>query len=392
VPNSFASPLIANYPITEERIVLGLISGTSADGVDVACVRFAPIGSSEPLEVLSFATVPYTARLKAAVLAAAANDMSLRETAVLHTQLGEFFADVAVNAIPEGDCHLVASHGQTVCHLPELKTTLQLGEGSIIANRTGILTVTDFRTADMSLGGQGAPLVPLFDAHLLRTDERVRIAVNLGGIANITVIPPGGHDVRAWDTGPANSLSDALCRIHQQGEFDPDGHMARCGQVVEPLLEELLLFEYFHRRSPKSTGLEEFGLAFVRDRFHGHGFENLLRTSLALAAQTLVDPILRVAAQYSSHPIDLVFAGGGTSNQTLMKEITDRLDREVQKLGLTAPTMMSFQDFGVSEDAREAVAFAFLGDRSAWGQPGTIPSTTGAQKAAILGKFSFPTP
>ena len=383
--------LISDYPADSERTVLGLISGTSADGVDVAAVRFAPACSEQRLRLLSFSTVPYEPRLKESVLRAAANDMTLRETAVLNTELGEFFAQVALDAIPQEGCQLVASHGQTVCHLPESRTTLQLGEGAIIANRTGLLTVTDFRTADMALGGQGAPLVPLFDQHLLASATRVRIAVNLGGIANITLIPPGQGVVQAWDTGPANCLSDALCREHGLGDYDPNGRLAAEGEVDEGLLRELLSHEYFQLAPPKSTGLEDFGLSFARERFQGREVRHLLRTSLALAAQSLVDPILDRLSSLDPTPADIVFAGGGTSNLTLMTEIEDRLRMGSESRGLVQPTLMSFEDFGVSPDAREAAAFAYLGDRSARALAGTLPSTTGARQAAILGKFSFPT-
>lgn len=378
-----------HYCDDAERVVVGMISGTSADGVDVARVSFPPVSLPRPLQVLSFATVPYPDELKHDVLEAAADNLTLRQTAVLHTRLGEFFAQVAVDSIGGGECHLVASHGQTVCHLPEFQTTLQLGEASIIANRTGRLTVSDFRTADMALGGQGAPLVPLFDAYLLASPHLTRIAVNLGGIANVTVIPPEGT-LSAWDTGPANCVSDALCRLEGMGEFDPSGDQARAEKVDEKLLAEHLSMGYFRKAAPKSTGLEDFGRQFAQDFGPNLAFPDRLRTALALSAQSLADAILSVLTKENA--FEVVFAGGGTSNATLMEEIETRLLRSAQRAGCQPPKFCRFSEFGVSEDAREAVAFAFLGDRTLRGLVGSEPSTTGARRAAILGKVSFPSP
>ncbi|MCA9778722.1 MAG: anhydro-N-acetylmuramic acid kinase [Candidatus Eremiobacteraeota bacterium] len=383
-------PLLNGYPCHDYRQVLGMISGTSADGVDLARVLFPPAESEEGLEVLEFNTIPYPADLKAEVLRAAADELSLRQTAKLHGRLSDFFAEVAAKATSQSPVDLIASHGQTVCHLPENGTTLQLGDGSVIANRTGVVTVSDFRTADMALGGQGAPLVPLFDSHLLAHPSLTRIAVNLGGIANITVISPGARSVCAWDTGPANCVSDALCRLRGQGEFDPDGVGASSGRVDEELLGRLLEMEYFARSHPKSTGLEDFGESFARTLPADMRFEDCLRTALALSAQSLVDAIIEQAPERGA--VELVFAGGGTANRTLMQEIAERLERAAKKAGVEAPRSRSFKDFGVGEECREAAAFAFLGDRTARGLVGSVPSTTGAHRAAILGKISFPSP
>ena len=383
-------PEYLSYPSQDERIVLGLISGTSADGVDVAAVRIRGGGPEQTFQVLSFNTVPYPNQIRARVLEAFADRLSLRQTALLNTELGEFFGQVALDAIPDEGCHLIASHGQTVCHLPESRTTLQLGEGAVIANRTKVLTMSDFRTADMALGGQGAPLVPLFDAYLLQSKTRSRIAINLGGIANLTMLSPGSTEIWAWDTGPANCVSDALCRFHDQGHYDPNGEKAASGVVQDELLEKLLQWPYFRAPYPKSTGLEDFGMDFAVEHFQGHSLPDLLRTALALSAQTLVDGLAEGRALLPEGPIDLVFAGGGTANKTLMAEIEQRLKTKIYSEGLELPAILSFQDFGVSEDAREAAAFAFLGDRTMRGLVGSVPSTTGASHAAILGKLSFP--
>ena len=383
-------PVLSGYPAQGFRQILGMISGTSADGVDVARVLFPPVGSDQQLKVLEFKTVPYPAELKKDVLRAAADELSLRQTARLDHALSEFFAEVAQQAVGEEPVDLIASHGQTVAHLPECHTTVQLGDGSLIANRTGVITVSDFRTADMALGGQGAPLVPLFDAHLLASADCTRIAVNLGGIANITVVPGNDGPVLAWDTGPANCVSDALCRLRQHGDFDPDGQAAARGKVDNDLLHSLLKMDYFQRIPPKSTGLEDFGESFARKIPSNLKFEDSLRTVLALSAQTLVDAV--IANVTARRPVELVFAGGGTANRTLMTEIETRLALSAARVNLEVPRCRSFRDFGVDEECREAVAFAFLGDRTARGLVGTVPSTTGAARAAILGKVSFPSP
>lgn len=384
------APPLHYYPVERHRVVVGLISGTSADGIDAAVVRFSPIGEKERMEVLAFDSFPYPEAIRAKVMLAAADKLSLRETAVLHTELGALFAKAALAVMPEGGCDLVASHGQTVCHLPEQATTLQLGESAVVARLTGVTTIADFRTADMAWGGQGAPLVPLFDAHLLADPEILRVAVNLGGIANITVIPPGGAQgplaetlVQAWDTGPANCVSDALCRLSGAGEYDAHGAKAASGQVVPELLEELLAHPYFSKPAPKSTGLEDFGESYAEALLERAPLEELLRTVVALSAETLVRDLAAVKAG----SMELVFAGGGTSNKTLMEEIEQRLEHHIPE---DTPKVRYFSEFGIPEEGREAAAFAYLGDRSARGLAGAAPGATGAERAAVLGKVSFP--
>jgi anhydro-N-acetylmuramic acid kinase len=384
-----STPLLFNYPVHRPRLVVGLISGTSADGIDAAAVRLPAVGQTARMEVLEFRSLPYPGPIREQVMLAAADKLSLRQTAVLGTELGHLFAEAALSVVPTGvTCDLIASHGQTVCHLPEQATTLQIGDAAVIACRTGVVTVSDFRTADMACGGQGAPLVPMFDAHLLAHPDVLRVAVNLGGIANITVIEPdaasGRTQVLAWDTGPANCVSDALCRLSGQGDFDPDGRLAKTGQVLQDLLAKLLAHPYFAKQGPKSTGLEDFGEDYARTLMGQAALPDLLRTSLALSAQSLADDLLRVARD--GRDIELVFAGGGTANAVLMEEIRQRV--KARAVGQVA--FRSFADFGVPEEGREAAAFAFLGDRTARGLPGAAISATGASRAAVLGKVSFP--
>ncbi len=384
-------PILSGYPAHRPRLVLGLISGTSADGIDAALVRFPAVGQMLPPELIRFSTTPYPEQVRQQVLAAAADRLSVRHLAVLHTELGKLFGQAAVKLMGPEEVDLVASHGQTVCHLPLDKTTLQLGEAAWIAHLTNRVTVSDFRVADLCLNGQGAPLVPLFDAHLLAGDD-LRVAVNLGGIANITVIPPSGSGpVEAWDTGPANCVSDALCRLAALRSYDQGGEIAARGQVVESLLQELLQHPYFKTAPPKSTGLEDFGEDFAQALLGRASEADLIRTSLALSAETLAGDLVRAALGFPSAPaLEVVFAGGGTSNPVLTQEIASALNRKFEASGLPQPRLRSFSEFGISEDGREAAAFAFLGDRTALGQSGNVPGATGADRSTVLGKISWP--
>ncbi len=389
-PNS-PSPLLQGYPLHRSRTVVGLISGTSVDGIDVAVLELPPWESrTRPPTLLDFETVAYPNEVRRKVMDAAHDRLSVRETAELHHRIGQLFGRAATDVLGGRRADLVASHGQTVYHAPESSLSLQLGEPAWIARLTGCVTVSDFRVADMTYSGQGAPLVPKFDAYLLRAD-RLRIAVNLGGIANITVIEPDGGPVTAWDTGPANCLSDALCRAHGLGPYDAGGERAAVGQTDPALLEELLEHPYFALEPPKSTGLEDFGEVYAA-ALEGRGtVEDVIRTTLALAAETLSRAIhYASAAGGHRYPVELVFAGGGASNPVLMEEIAVRVQRLFHESKQSAPRLLRYSEFGIDEDAREAAAFAYLGDCTAMGLPGNFASATGADRPAILGKVNWP--
>ena len=387
--------LLNSYPTDRARQVVGLISGTSADGIDAALVEFPPVQAAEQkLRVVDFVSAPYPVEVREKVYAAAADALTVREVARLNTRIGELFADAALQVLDGRPCDLIGSHGQTICHLPEEATTLQIGESNLIASKTRTTTISDFRTADMALGGQGAPLVPLLDAHILSSPDIYRVAINLGGIANLTVIPSGSSSaasLRAWDTGPANSLSDALCRLAGVGNYDKGGAIAASGNVLESLLNRLLANPYFQLSAPKSTGLEDFGEILAQEIVGLGELPDVVRTVIALSAQTLVNDLLdlREAADNCGE-FELVFAGGGTANQVLMAEIRSRLEQELTKRAWPLAKFSSFADFGIPEEAREAVAFAYLADRTARGQVGSAPTITGAERACVLGKVSFP--
>lgn len=353
--------------------VVGLISGTSADGIDAAVVRF----NCKGFTVLEHSTTPYPQEVRERLFEFFEDKATLREVARMDRRLGELFAQVVESLKERHAIDLVASHGQTVCHLPEDGVTMQIGQGALIAKRSGLLTISDFRPDDMALGGQGAPLVPFFDAFVLQDPSRARAALNVGGIANLTFLDQDGS-VRGLDTGPANCLSDAFTELHTGETLDQDGRLAAQGKVDPELLQEWLRHPYFAREIPKSTGREDFGLEFAKKYWGRAKPVDLIRTALALCAQTVVDHLERYGPQVT----ELVAAGGGCDNPVLWSELKERLPQGVE--------LKRFDDFGVPAPAREAVAFAYLGLRALRGLTNSAPGATGATRAAVLGKLSFP--
>jgi anhydro-N-acetylmuramic acid kinase len=364
--------LIAHYRSLATSRVVGLISGTSADAIEAVLVEIT--GAS--LRFLRQKSIEYDPHLRKRVFALMEDRASVREAARVNVLLGEAFAQAALQVLQGESADLIASHGQTVVHLPSDHVTLQLAEPAVIAARTNTLTVADFRPADVALGGQGAPLVPFFDAWLL---GRGKVALNLGGMANVSWIPPEG-DVLGWDTGPGNVLSDAMAELFYDQPMDRDGALAAQGMVVPALLDELLQHPYFAQTGPKSTGREEFGRELAASLRHRDTPVNLLRTALALTAET----IARSLAPVVRGPFEVVVGGGGLRNHTLAAELRQRLE----PLGMTA--LRSFDEFGVPAAGREAAAFAVMGHETIWGRPGVYASVTGAGRSAVLGKIVFP--
>jgi len=318
--------------------------------------------------------------------------------------LGERFADAALSAIaaagvaPE-DVSVIGSHGQTIYHVPacermegyDVHYTVQIGEGAVIAARTGIPCVSDFRVADMAAGGQGAPLVPFTEFLLYREESRTLLLQNIGGIGNVTVLPAGcqAGDVYAFDTGPGNMLMDGVVSRLYAGELTMDvgGEIARRGRVNAELLALLQREEYYGRPWPKSTGRELFGSAYV-DRLmayreeHGLSAEDLVATVTMLTAWSIGDAYRRWIQ--ARHPADaLVVGGGGSYNPTLM----DMLRREMAPMGVQ---VMTQEELGGNSDAKEAVAFALLADYALAGLPNNLPSVTGARRPVVMGKISYP--
>jgi len=363
---------------TMDGLYLGLISGTSADGIDATLVRFTDGRPS----LLAGLTHPWNDVLRTRILAVAQDELRLDLDAYgqLDVAVGHAFADAAqavigAAGVAAGDVCAIGSHGQTIRHRPggDFPFTLQIGDPSVIAERTGIDTVADFRRADVAAGGQGAPLVPAFHATVLRPERGARVVLNLGGIANVTRLSAAG-DVTGFDTGPANGLMDAWCLRHRGEPFDRDGSFAASGGVDESLLAELLDDAYFALPPPKSTGREHFHLAWLdaHPRVAELPPEDVQATLLALSAVSVAEAIERHAAD----AVDVVACGGGVHNTALMHAIGARLGGR---------SLQPSSAFGIDPDVMEAMAFAWLAYRRLRGEPGNLPAVTGARGSRLLG-------
>jgi len=389
-------------------LALGLMSGTSADGIDVALVRISGKPPDLHARLEGFAAFPYPAPVRTAILRVAEGQPTTTgEISQLNFLIGELFARAALAAcrrfkVRPSRIALIGSHGQTIFHrgtpgpflgAQRVSSTLQIGEPAIIAERTGIITVGDFRPADISAGGQGAPLVPFVDYLLYRHPRRGRVALNIGGIANLTVIPAAAtpRDVFAFDTGPGNMAIDALVRHFTDGRqtFDRDARMARRGVLLPELLATLLADDYFRRPPPKTAGREQYGLAFVSrildwGRKNRSRPESLVRTATIFTALSILDSLHRWVLprpEASGRIHELIVSGGGAHNPLLMGQLAAGL-RDVQ--------IVPSGKFGVPEDAKEAFAFAVLAYETYHRRPANIPRATGARNPAVLGKVCFP--
>ncbi|MDF3983569.1 anhydro-N-acetylmuramic acid kinase [Luteibacter sp. PPL201] len=361
-----------------DGLYVGLISGTSADGIDAALVRFE---QQRPALVAGLVH-PWDDALRRRILAVAQDEqrLDLDDYGRLDVAIGRAFADAATAVLAEAGVDAAAvtaigSHGQTLRHRPDgdLPFTLQIGDPSVIAERTGIATVADFRRPDVAAGGQGAPLVPAFHATVLRPDEGARVVLNLGGIANVTRLTPDGS-VTGFDTGPANGLMDAWCLRHRGEAFDRDGRFAASGAVDPDLLAELLDDAYFMLPPPKSTGREHFHLAWLErhPRVADLAPADVQATLLALSAVSIGDAI----ARHAGDARDVIACGGGVHNAALMKAIAARLERR---------PLQSSARFGIDPDFMEAMGFAWLAYRRLRGEPGNLPTVTGARGPRLLG-------
>jgi len=337
------------------------MSGTSLDGIDVAVVEIR----GKRIEPVGFRCFPYPKNIRAVLL----NIQTVAEVSRLNFQLGELYAQAILATVKGKRPELIGLHGQTVYH--EGGNTLQIGEAAVVAERTGIPVISNFRERDIAAGGQGAPLVPFVDYRLFRHRSRTRVALNIGGIANITVIPAGADpgDVIAFDTGPGNMLIDALAP-----PFDRGGRIARSGVVQADLLAKLLRNAYFSRKPPKSAGREQFGQALAAELLAAkRPLKDLVATVTELTAQSIADAIRPFT------PREVIASGGGVHNRTLM----DRLAAL-----LPAVTIHTTGAFGVDPDAKEAIAFAVLAYESMRRRPANLPSATGARRPVILGKLT----
>lgn len=379
-------------------IVAGVMSGTSADGVDVALVRILGGGFKLRFQLLGHSHISYPPSVRRAVLAtmnsqrAAVSDLSR-----LNFLLGSLYADAickAQRSIGVKKIDLAGCHGQTIYHQGEasaflgkkIACTWQLGEAAIIVAQLRVPVVSDFRPADLAAGGKGAPLVPFLDYVAFRSLRAGRIVQNIGGIANLTAIPAGAkpEQVTAFDTGPGNMVVDQLMQTLFGRPYDRNGEVAREGNILQPLLEELLSNHYFKRQPPKTAGREEFGWDYVKAFLKRRGRASkadLVATATALTAQSIARAVKSFILPGSKYR-DFIVSGGGSKNSSLMK----MLSQETARLGLI---LRPSDDFGIPSQAKEAVAFALLAYQAWRRQPGNIPSATGAERPAVLGKISY---
>jgi anhydro-N-acetylmuramic acid kinase len=379
--------------------VIGLMSGTSADGVDAALVEWPGSGPPAPFRLLAEYEEPLPADLQQRIHDLAAGRVSsgntLRELAALDVELGERFAASAL-AVAEragvamSDVAAIASHGQTVAHYPEVRATLQIGDPSVIAERTGCLTIADFRTRDLAAGGEGAPLAPFFHLAAFGAADEGRLILNLGGIANVTWLPPGGDPdgVIAFDVGPANSLIDGVIVEATAGaqRMDVDGVRARRGDVDAALLAALLDDDFLERPPPKSTGRERYGAAEAeilarRWSAEGRAVDDLVATLVAFMAESVAHATrVHLGGVAVSR---LVVGGGGARNPAVMDALAGCMP------GAQVQTMDAL---GVPAGAAEAMAFSLMGRNALLGLPNHLPRCTGARHAAVLGEWVPPGP
>lgn len=369
------------------RHVIGLMSGTSCDGIDAALVRISGSGGDMEVRLLDFRTLVYTDELRSRLLARHKDAETL---CLLNFELGELLAKAATEMMGGAKVDFIASHGHTIAHHPpgeenRFVGTLQIGESAIVAERTGVPVVSDFRPRDMAAGGQGAPLVPYADWVLFSKKEITTACLNIGGIANVTVVPPELERVEAFDTGPGNMIIDGAVRLMTNGDqqMDESGEAASRGQVIDELLDLMLGHPYLDAPPPKSAGREQFGmeeyLAEPLGRFRDRSMEDIAATvtavvhrSIAGAMQRFVLPRFEVTR--------LVVSGGGAHNKTLLNGIAG---------GLPGIEVLKSDALGVPGDAKEAIAFAILGNETMRGLPSNVPSATGAKRAVVLGQITF---
>jgi anhydro-N-acetylmuramic acid kinase len=378
------------------KLIVGLMSGTSADGIDAVLVKVTGSGPATRLKQLAFGAYKYPESFRELLLInSLPGSGSVDLVCELNVLIAHFFAVAVRNVVrkarlPISSVDLIGSHGQTVHHLPTAKhafgtlfsSTLQIGDPSTIAQLTGIVTVGDFRTADMAAGGQGAPLVPYFDYLMFRSKKKNRLLLNIGGIANVTALPKNCAigDVMAFDTGPGNMIIDALMSRWYGKKFDNGGRMASKGELLPGLLLDLVSHPYFAKKPPKSTGRELFGASFLprmEKLARTMKRKDLLATATELTPFTVFDQYNRFITT-RMRPDEVLVSGGGVHNRTMMEALRDYF-RPVP--------VHRIESAGFSSDAKEAVCFAVLANETISEHTANIPQVTGARKPVILGKI-----
>lgn len=383
-----------------ERIILGLNSGTSADGIDAALVRFRGAGIESEIELICHETFPYPDSLRLRLLKdMGPSSAGAAELCLISSYLGELFAFSAKslckkNSFPMEDVDAIALHGQTIYHHPvpfsfpgfPVTGTVQIGNPAMVAERTGKLVVSDFRSRDMAAGGQGAPLVSYLDYVLFNNRARGRILLNIGGVANVTGVPAGAppDKVIAFDTGPGNALIDAAISHFSEGKksYDEGGILARQGKVYEELLGSLVRHPYFQKQPPKSLDKETFGKAFFAKLMKdnpGLTSANTVATMTQFTIRTIEMGIMEFLLQKDISYEEIIVSGGGARNETII----DSLRKNFPRLSLN-----SADDYPIMGRAKEAALYAFLANETIMGNPGNLPSATGAKNPVILGSIT----
>ncbi len=385
----------------KEKIVVGLMSGTSVDSIDAVLVKVRGSGTSTQFKQLAFHTHRYPKGFKEFVLQnSLPGTGSVDTVSALNILCATFFADAVLalvkkSGLSSSKIDLIGSHGQTIHHVPQsrslfgknISSTLQIGDPSTIAKLTGIVTVGNFRTGDMALGGQGAPLVPYFDFLAFRSPKFNRAILNIGGIANITLLKKNCtvNDVFAFDTGPGNMVVDALMKHYYGKQFDRRGAAAAKGRILPLLLREMMQNPYFKQAPPKSTGRELFGAAFIKNilRYSAKSSaEDVIATATEFTALTIYDQFTRfLRKRLGGQPLhELIISGGGSKNEMIIGSL--------KKYFLPARVSIS-DEYGVPSDSKEALCFALLANETLCGNPSNLPSVTGALQRTILGTISL---
>ena len=381
---------LARLATKNRKRVIGLMSGTSADGIDAALVEIRDHGLQSRVQLIECVTVPYSPRLREAVLALGTG--KVEDLCRMNFVLGERFAEAALTLLRTADMgtdeiDLIGSHGQTIHHVPrsqgDVASSLQIGEADVIAERLGVPVISDFRTRDIAAGGEGAPLSAYVDYLLFHRERTPRALLNLGGIANVTIVTESIEEVFAFDTGPANMPLDETVRVLTSGRehFDRGGRMAAKGRIDENLLQRLHAHPYFQLPIPKTTGRETFGQAFVLPLLRAKGNNrgvDILATLTAFCAQSIKKAFDEYVAPRTD-TTEVLVSGGGVHNLTLMNHLCRLFGRM---------PVLPVEEVGVDPDAKEAVIFAVLANETLHGIPNNVPGATGARWPTVLGKIS----
>jgi len=390
--------IVQRLRLKQTRVVVGLMSGTSADGVTAAVAEITGTGVDTDVRLVAYRTYPYPAEVRERLFTLFGDGASgLSEASELNVIVGHLFADAAEAIIDEAGLDadgvdLVGSHGQTVWHQPELKeaaghryrSTMQIGEPAVIATRTGLPVVADFRKADVAAGGEGAPLTPYLDYVLHRSPTASRVLQNIGGIANLTYLPAGCglDDLVAFDTGPGNMIIDAAAGRYAGLSHDVDGALARSGKPDKALLETLLRHPYYGRKPPKSTGREVFGAGYASEVFSLADAKGLSSAdTVATVTELTVESIAQAYEHHLTGPIDEVYvSGGGSKNPYLVERL---------RLRLAAP-VHDYSRLGCPSEAKEALLMALLANEHLMGTPCNVQAATGAARMVVLGYLTLP--